>query len=129
MFAARSVLVAVAFGVLAATGCGPARLKEEKTYSMEVGDAQRIELEPITKPQKLTVEFSSSAAEVSVYLIKDFKPGDSAADMPQKAQILAKAQGKEGTLSADVPENTATRIIIRDPRAKTDVTVKLTNEK
>jgi hypothetical protein len=129
MSAARSVLVAVAFGVLVAAGCGPAKLNMEKTYPMNVGDSNNIDLPAIAQAQKITVDFSSSATEVTIFLIKDFKEDDRIDIVPKKDQILAKAQGKSGTLSADVPEKTATRVIITDPRGKTDVTVKLTNAK
>ena len=84
----------------------------------------------LEETQKITVEFSSSASEVVVYLIKDFKEDDGLNTTPSKAQILKEEKGKSGSFSVDVPENTATRIAVRGhTAAKTNVTVKVTNAK
>jgi hypothetical protein len=123
---ARSTLVAVALGLLLVTGCAP-RLKEEKKYTLGAGEAQVLDLPAISKAQKVTVEFSSSAAEVSVYLIKDFREKDGLDGPPNKDQILGQQQAKDGSFSADVPPKTATRVIVRNPNKDTEVTVKVTN--
>jgi hypothetical protein len=129
MSAARFVPVAVALGWLLAAGCGPARLKVEKQYTMDAGEVQAIDLDAIAKPQTVTVEFSSSASEVRVFLIKNFKAGAEPDPTPTKEQTLESKQGKEGSFSVVVPENTATRVIISGVNAKTEVRVKLTNAK
>ena len=100
-----------------------------KKYPLDAGQAKAIDLPAISKPQKITVEFSSSASEVSVYLIKDFKAGEDPDPLsPKKDQILETKQGKEGSFSVDVPEKTATRVIVRGAKQTTDVTLKVTNK-
>ncbi|MBM3982907.1 MAG: hypothetical protein FJ304_22075 [Planctomycetes bacterium] len=81
------------------------------------------------KPQTITVEFTSNSSDINVYLIKDYKERDGLDTSPGKAQILDSKQGKAGTVTADVGENTATRVVVRNPNAKTEVTVKVTNKK
>ncbi len=125
----RPVLALIALGWLTVAGCGPAKLNENKTYTLEAGDAQRLDLQAITKAQKITIEFKSSASKVNVYLIKDFKEQDGLDTAPSKAQTLEHQEGKEGNFSVEVPEKTATRIVIRGANAKTEVTLKVTNAK
>jgi hypothetical protein len=125
---ARSGLVAVALALLAPAGCGPAKLNEERTYTMDATEVQTLDLPAIAQPQTVTVEFSSSASPASVYLLQNFK-ADDAQMIPTKDQILATKQGKEGTFSADVPAKTATRVLIRGLSAKTEVKLKVTNKK
>jgi len=125
----RPALFAVALGLLLAGGCGPPKLNESKTYTLEPGDANVLDFSAIPKPQKITVEFTASAADVSVYLIKDFKGNDGLNEPPKKEQILESKQGKSGSFSVDVPANTATRVVVRATSAKTEVTVTVTNSK
>ena len=125
----RSALIAVASALLFAAGCGPAKLNESRTYSLNAGEAQILDLPAISKAQKVTVEFTSSAVDVSVSLIKDFKESDGLDTPPSKTQTLAEKTGKDGSFVVDVPENTATRVVVRGANAKTDVTLKVTNAK
>jgi hypothetical protein len=126
---ARPALFAVALALLLVGGCAPPKLNESRSYTMIVGDSQVLDLPPISMAQKITVEFTSSASEVSVYLIKDFKEEDGQNAPPSKAQILDEKKGKSGSFTVDVPEKTATRVVVRGPQAKTDVTLKVTNAK
>jgi hypothetical protein len=122
-------LAVVALTLLALAGCGPAKLDVTKSFTLEDSAAQVIDLDPQPKPQTVTVEFTSSAGEVYVYLIKDFKKDDGLDAAPKQAQTLASKLAKEGTISADVGEKTPVRVAVRNPNAKTEVTVKVTNKK
>lgn len=122
-------LAVLALGLFALSGCGPAKLDVSKSFTLEDQAAQVIDLDPQPKPQTVTVEFSSSAGEVYVYLIKDFKERDGLETAPTKAQTLVSKQAKEGSVSADVGEKTAVRVVVRNPNAKTDVTLKVSNKK
>ncbi len=126
-----SVRVAV-FAVLVLcgfTGCGPAKLKQSKSFTLDAGLAQSIDLDAQKKPQKITIEYSSSAEDVYVYVYKEAdaqgEEGLLNANI-NKAKALATKQGKGETFTVDVPENTAIRVIFRASKT-TNVTVKLTN--
>lgn len=124
----RFALVACALGLLTLAGCGPAKLNVSQTLSLEAGVAKGLDLTAQPKAQKITVEFTSSAGEVSVYV---FKVSDEAAlDDPEKHKDKALATKKSAgdTFAADVPANTATRVVFWSPK-KTEVSVKLTNAK
>jgi hypothetical protein len=126
----RATVLAVAFALVsfALAGCGPARLNETKTYTLEPGTAQSVLLDPQPKPQKINVEFSSTAAEVYVYFIKSQGKDEEVDVTPGKDITLASKNGKEGSFSVDVPENTRTRVIVRGANTKTDVTIKINNK-
>lgn len=128
---ARLALVTCAFGLFLAAGCGPAKLNESKTLSLEPGDPKALDLPAQPKPQKITVEYSATE-EVTVIVIKeaDAKGPDGLLNADVKVnrdKALASKTGKGETFSVDVPENTAVRVIFF-VKKKTDVTVKLTNK-
>ena len=126
----RFLFAACALGLFAASGCGPAKLNQSKTISIDAGDTQAMDLDAQPKPQKITVEFASSAGEVSVYVYKEAdakgEPGLLNAEA-NKAKALASKKSKGETFTVDVPENTAVRVIFQADK-KADVTVKLTNK-
>jgi hypothetical protein len=127
---ARFAPVAVALVLLAFAGCGPATLKEEKNYTVEAGEAKSFDLPAISKAQTINVEFTSNPAEVTVFVLKDPKGDDGAKEEPPTpAQVMGQKQGKSGTFSVPVPEKTATRVLVRGAKAKTEVTLKVTNAK
>jgi hypothetical protein len=123
----RMVPAACCFLLLA--GCGPAKLNVEKTLDLEPGEAKSIDLDAQSKPQKITVDFKSSEGDVSVLLFKeaDAKGDDALLDADQ-AKAIEKKKGKEDSFTADVPENTAVRVIIRGAAKTTKVTLKVTNK-
>ncbi len=125
---ARLAFVTCALGLFLAAGCGPAKLNESKTLSVESGAPVAVDLVAQPKPQKVTVEFSS-AEEVSVFVMKEEdakgEEGLLNADV-NKAKALATKKGKGETFTVDVPANTAVRVVFFT-RKKTDVKVKLTN--
>jgi hypothetical protein len=126
---ARAALAAVALGLLTAAGCGPKSLNEKKSYSLDVGVEQALELDPQRKPQTITVEFTSSAADVSVYVVPPDARGATADDPPKKDKALGMKTGRQGSFSVELPEKTAAVVLVRDAKAKTDVTLKVTNAK
>jgi hypothetical protein len=113
--------------LLVVIGCGPAKLNESRTYPMVPGTPQGFDLPVIGKAQTLTVEFTSSAADVSVYVVKD--PPAEMDDKPAAASVLATGSGKGGTVTAAVPASTAVRVMVGGAKGKTDVVLKVTNAK
>jgi hypothetical protein len=123
-----SRLAVVAIGTFFLAGCGPSKLNENRKIEIEDGEAKAIELPAVSKPQKVNVEFNSSESDVSVYVFKeeDAKGTDGllGAD-PKKA--LGSKKGKSDSFSVDIPENTATRVVVRGAYKKTEVQLKITN--
>jgi hypothetical protein len=124
MFARPLALLALA--LLLAAGCGPPKLNENKAFTLESGDAKAFDLPAVSKPQKVTVEFTSSAADVHVLF---FKEEDAKDDLflADAKKALGEKKGKGDSFTVEVPANTATRVIARDAKTKTDVTLKITN--
>ena len=108
-------------------GCGPAKLNESRTYSMVPGTPQGFDPPVIGTAQTLTVEFTSSAADVTVYVVKD--PPPEMDDPPAANDVLATGTGKGGTVTAAVPAKTAVRVMVGGAKGKTDVVLKVTNAK
>jgi hypothetical protein len=125
----RSVAVA-ALGLLLVAGCGPAKLNESKVLTLDDNNSARAVILPAqSKPQKITVDYSSSDGDVSVYVFKeeDLPKEDPLITAPP-AKALGKHQGKQGNFTVEVPANTPTQVVVRSATAKkTDVTVKVTN--
>jgi hypothetical protein len=127
----RLVLMTVALGLLLSAGCGPAKLNETKTLSLDKETmARAVDLDSQSKAQTITVEFSSSEGEVFVGVFKkdDIKDDEAMATVG-KEKALGSKKSKGETFTVDVPENTATRVVVRDHKTKTDVTLKITNAK
>ncbi|MFM8274986.1 MAG: hypothetical protein ACKODX_22015 [Gemmata sp.] len=124
----RLTLAVCALGLLFAAGCGPAKLSESKTLAVGAADPKAIDLVPQTKAQKITVDFTAGE-EVLVLVMKDSdakgEEGLMNADV-NRAKALASKSGKADTFTADVPANTAVRVIVT-AKKKTDVTLKLKN--
>jgi hypothetical protein len=119
-------LALISLALLLAAGCGPPKLAVDRSFSLDARDAKMFDLPAVSKPQKVTVQFTSSAAEVHVLVFKE----EDAQDDPFAAdakKALVEKKGKEGSVTADVPANTATRVIVRGASDKTDVTLKMTN--
>ncbi len=108
-------------------GCTP-RLNEKRSFTLEPGVAQVIDLPSISRPQRIVVEFSSDA-DVSVYIIKNFKPDDGMETPPKKEQTLSTTRGKSGNLTADVSPDTETRVIVRDAHTPAKVTLSVNNRR
>jgi hypothetical protein len=126
----RTALFALALALPLAAGCAPPKLDESRTWTMGAGEANSIDLPAITKPQKVTAEFTSTAADVTVLIIKESDaPGQKGLETVDEGKAITKQKGKSGTITADVPANTATRVVVTGANSKTEVTVKATNSK
>jgi hypothetical protein len=126
---ARPVLTAGVAALLLAAGCAP-RLDVKSTFTLEAGAARRIDLPAVSKPQRVVVEFTSSAADVSVYLVKNFREKDGMDEAPpKKEQTLDTKRGRSGTLTADVSPDTETRVVVREADRTTEVVVSVTNRR
>jgi hypothetical protein len=124
----RLLTVVVSFAALALLGCGPSKLNESKSWELDSGDARALDLPAVSKAQKVNIEFSSSEGEISVYVFKEEDAkGDDGLFGSDSKKALAFKKAKSDTFSADVPENTATRVIVRGIDKKTKVTLKVTN--
>lgn len=88
--------------------------------------ARGFELPAQSGPQTITVTFSSSKCDVSVYVFPG-AIGDSLLTEDSKKALAGKT-GKVGAVSAEVPANTAVTVVIRSATEKTTVDVKITNE-
>ena len=126
---ARAILTAVLAGGLAGlaglAGCGPAKLDVNKNYSLDMMEAQEIGLPAQSQPQTITVEFESTEGAVQVGVYRETDADDILMVDPQKA--IAAEKGQSGRLTASVPENTATKVVIGNAEKKTDVKVHVTN--
>jgi hypothetical protein len=120
-------VAAVAVGLLSLAGCGPAKLNQTRAYDLDVGELDGFFLDKQSKPQKVTIEFTSSAGEVSVLLFKAEDAKGDAALETDPAKALGFKTGKGETFVVDVPENTETRLVVRNATKTTKVNVKVTN--
>src|SRR5262245_45935764 len=109
----RPLLIALAPVLLVAAGCGPKPINESKTVPLDTQTLANSMLVPAQKKAvKLTVEFNSSTGDVSVLVFKESDiPNDDAMISADEKKALATKRGKDGTFTADVPENTATRVV------------------
>jgi hypothetical protein len=123
------LLVALLPVVLVTAGCGPTKLNENKTYTLDSKvSAHTLIIPPPSKAMKVNVEFSSSDGDVTVLLVKsdDVKGEDGLLSL-ERAKALAWKRGKADNFTVDVPEKTGTQVIVREhTAAKTDVNLKVT---
>ena len=131
MLARLVPVVAIALGLASLSGCGPDKLNVEKTLNLSAEyPARSVDMPPQKKAQTITVDFTSSADVLVLLFKEDDAKGDDAILTAGEAKALGKQKGKSGSFSAEVPANTATRVVARDPAgAKADVQIKITNKK
>jgi hypothetical protein len=125
----RSVALALAIFFLA--GCGPDRLDVTKKVTVSPGDAKAFDLPAQKEPQTVNIEFSTSGEPASVLLFKeDDAKGEDNILLASETKALGKVMISKGDkFSAEVPANTATRVIVRAHAKSTEVTVKINNRK
>ncbi len=127
---ARQFCVVAALGLFGLAGCGPPKLDEKRTIELDGGtEIKSIDLPSIKKPQKVTVEFTADA-EVAVAIFKesDVPEGNLFAASKDKALAITDKPAKSGSISAEVPENTATRVLFAS-KEKAKVDAHVTNRK
>jgi hypothetical protein len=112
-------------------GCGPAKLDVTKTYELSPGDAKALELPAQPVAQTIHVEFTSTADKVSVFLYKEADAkGENGFTSADSTKALGKVLDSKGDkFSAEVPANTATRLIVYSGPRTTSVTVTVNNKK
>lgn len=134
----RVTCIALLFGCVGFSGCGPAPVKGDinKTLTPSEPEAM-LEVPAISKERTVVVDVTSSATEVDIYVIDgkedvDKFIGASHDERPKKA-IASKQLVKAGTLEAKVPANTEAKVIVylsdkASKREKTDVTGKISSK-
>jgi hypothetical protein len=118
-----AALVAVALSSLA--GCA-AKLNEVRSYTVKPEEGEGFVIPSQGKAQTISIEFTADN-DVTVLLFKaaDAK-GNDAVDADEK-KALGFKKGKSGSFTADVPENTETRLVVRGATKTTKVDVKVKN--
>lgn len=132
----RVFCVAVLFGLVGLSGCGPAPVKGEINKTLTPGEPDAVVEVPATsKERTIRVEVTSSAAEVDIYVIEGDaeKFLNTAHDARPKKAIAAKQKVKSDTLEAVVPANTEAKVIVylsdkATKREKTEVTGKISSK-
>jgi hypothetical protein len=106
---------------------GKLNVTRELVLDDKVG-ARGLNLTPQPGPQTITVTFTSSNGEVSVYVFPaaEVKAGDGLFTADAKKALAGKT-GKTGTFTAEVAEKAEVIVVVRG-EGKTTVELKLTNE-
>ena len=128
MLARAAFAVALAIPFLGLAGCGPAKLDVTKNYTLDPAGEHTyaIDLDAQSKPQTLNVEYEAADSEVTVAVYKASEAEDLETLQTSKA-IKSESGKKSGKLTVEVPENTATRVVVGDSKAKTAVKLRVTN--
>lgn len=129
---ARVCGVVLGAGLLALSGCGPAKLEVSKTKAIEPLDYELIGLNKQGQDQKITVEIDATEP-VNVLLIDSSAEKGfellSPTDQEGKAKYGKKKAIKKDSLTADVPANTAVTVAIGGGTKKSEVKFTITNRK
>jgi len=113
--------------LLVVAGCGPAKLDVTRNISLDSQESRSVDLDPQPKPQTLTVTYEAGAELfVGVYKAAD---APDLQNLPEGKALKSESGKKSGTLTVEVPENTATRIVIANAKTNTDVKLHITNQK
>lgn len=124
---ARVFAVLLASGFLVLSGCGPAILDETRSWNMDAAETQSLGMDAQSKPQTITVECESTSANVTVGLFKESDAKDLNSIQFSKA-LKSESATKKGSFAVDVPEKTATRVVV-ESSGKTTVNLHVTNKK
>ena len=123
LFRVPSVIFAI--GLAALTGCGPGKLDISTNFTLD-GEPKLFFLDPQSKPQKITVEYESSAGEITVLLMKSADVPKGEEGFVPTGKAIAFKKDKSGTFSGELPEKTEGQVIVRGG-IKTDVKIKIHN--
>jgi hypothetical protein len=99
---------------------------------MGPGDVRKVEIDAPRRDQVVTVSFSSSASEVSVYLVPA-QDGDKGMEAlinykPLSTVLAEKKKSKTGTLEATIPAKTAFAVLVAGAGRDTTVDLKITSK-
>ena len=111
--------------VLELAGCSRYVATDEK-YDLKAGNIKSVSIGAFAKDITLTVNFTSSNSDITVGVFKE-------SDVPNLEQIssakpLAKATGKEGTVTVDVPKDTPFMMAIYGVTGDTSATLKASSK-
>lgn len=123
----RASICGLGLALLVVIGCGQ-RLNVEKTIKLDVGDVNEISVDAPSGEQKVSVEVSSSASEINVYVVLEENLAHVKANVqsPDPAKVLAgKAKIKEETLEATIPAGKKYAVVIGAARKPTEVKLKV----
>jgi hypothetical protein len=133
MFSRSLFSAGIAIGLVLLAGCRAGKLNVSETVHLDdKTTAHAFTLPAQSKAQTVKIEFSSDK-EVSVYVMKESDAPEKDESSPITAdptKAIAKKVGSKGdTLTAEIPANTSSRVIIRfGGGSKTDVKIKITNQ-
>jgi hypothetical protein len=103
-------------------GCGKKIEVDENYTDIKLGDVRATSFQGLPNDITVTVEFTSTKADVTVAVFK-------AADVPilenaSATRAIEKKTGKQGVFTAEVPKDTPFKIIVLEPNGNTEVRVK-----
>ncbi len=125
---ARFSCLALAIGLISVAGCGPAKLDVTKNWTLDEPKMVLLDAQP--KPQTIKVDFEADNP-VIVLVVKDSdlaKDDDGGFTPANKALAASKAGEKKGEFSADLPANTAARVVARTSGGKATIKLHVTNQ-
>jgi hypothetical protein len=129
---ARACATVLAAGLLALSGCGPAKLEVKKTKTVAPQDYELVGLQKQPEQQKITVEVDASEP-VNILVIDSASEPGFDGKSPEQQQALAKYGKKMGvkkdSLAADVPANTAVTVAIGGAPKTAEVKYSISNRK
>lgn len=124
---ARPCLFVAALALLVPAGCGPAKLDETKTWTLEPGDVQSITSPAQPRPQRITVEFESNEpVDVGIFKADDATNLNS---LPVSKALAIERNKTTGTLTADLGPDVSTTVTVGALSKKATVKVHVTNRK
>jgi hypothetical protein len=123
---ARLSSAALAVAVVSFAGCGPAKLDVNKTYTLDEPKIVLLDAQP--KVQNIKVDFESDNP-VTILLIKDadLAKGEDGSTLPASKALASKVNEKSGSFTAEVPANSASRVLLKNNGAKATVKLHITN--
>lgn len=117
-----ATLCGLAFFAVTPAGCGKKIEVDENYTDIKLGDVRATSFQGLPNDITVTVEFTSTKANVTVAVFK-------AADVPvlenaSATRAIERKTGKEGSFTAEVPKDTPFKIIVLEPAGSTEVRVK-----
>lgn len=124
-------ILTTAVGLVAAVGCGPARLNQEVKFSVGDVPAQVWVLDSQGVEQTIKVEIKSDGP-VDVFVLAGVDQAAASAmtnDELKAKAVASKTEAKQDTITAKIPANQAPVVVARfnSKREKASGTLKLTN--
>ena len=118
-----------ALALVALAGCS--KLHVEKSYTLDPGTVQHLEVTPPTSEQKLKVSVTSDEPiTLTVILVKDVPAAKGGAedidpDTLTKAAVAQKKEAKDATLDVTIPAKEKYRVYVSGVKKMAKVTIKI----